>query len=202
PGHSTLVEKLKREIGRADVLADQQKAGLSQVSAATRRKDDLKRLMSSGHLRHIVKVAQLAAVEFPELLVAFVLPSRDSNYLEFISTARTIAAEAATHRDTLLKYGMEPAVLDDLTASIAKFEDALQQGMDARRMHVGASADLEKVVVEIVRIVKALDGLNRVKYAADPERLAAWKSATNIVERARPQPHAQDGQGGEVQPAA
>jgi hypothetical protein len=33
----------------------------------------------------------------------------------------------------------------------------------------------------VVQIVKVLDGLNRFRFASEPDRLAAWVAASNII---------------------
>lgn len=200
PGYTTAVTHLGELLARCDTLADQQKAGHAQVAAATAAKRDLQRVMKQGHLRHVVKVALVAAVEKPELAMTFVLPDRSASYLEFASTARTIAAEAAANRELLVKYGLSDAMLDGLTAAIARFEEAMEQGQAARQAHVTATAELEDVVAQMMMLVRVLDGLNRVRFAGDPEKLAAWRTATNIVTRTRKsgQPPAQGGEGVET----
>jgi hypothetical protein len=201
PGYATMVGRLQERLDRCDVLADQQKAGLAGVAAASARKLDLRRRIDGGHLKHIVKVAQLAAIELPELAKTFVLPVRSASYLDFVSRARTIAAEAAEHRELLLKYGLVESVLDDLNASIAQFEEAVEQGTAARRQHIAASAELSTALAEAMKIITALDGVNRVRFADDPEQLVVWRNAINIVRPVRSQGQPPAGKG-EVQPAA
>lgn len=193
-------------LARCDVLADQQKSGHAQVAAATAAKRELRRVMKQGHLRHVVKIAQVAAVEKPELAMIFVLPERSASYPDFLSTARTIAAEALANRELLVKYGLSDAALDGLTASITRFGEAMEQGQAARQTHVAATAELEEVVAQMMLLVRALDGLNKVRFAGDPEKLAAWRTASNIIQRGRrsgtPQPGPQEGQGEAAQSAA
>ena len=60
-------------------------------------------------------------------------------------------------------------------------------------------------------MVKLMDGLNRFRFAKDPESLAAWESASSVVATPRPasEPKVEPGTpegpvpaGGEVRPAA
>ena len=39
---------------------------------------------------------------------------------------------------------------------------------------------------EAVEIVKIVDGVNRVRFAGDPDLMAAWKSASNVIGPSRP----------------
>jgi hypothetical protein len=55
------------------------------------------------------------------------------------------------------------------------------QGAEGRRIHVGAAVEFDVVGGEAVEIVTVIDGLNRVRFAGDPDLMAAWKSASNVV---------------------
>jgi hypothetical protein len=63
------------------------------------------------------------------------------------------------------------------------------------------------VADEVIQVVKVMNGLNRFRFANDPESLAAWESASNTVATPRPAPEAVTPQnpptaGGEGRPAA
>jgi hypothetical protein len=94
-------------------------------------------------------------------------------------------------------------VLDSLVQGLDQFDQATEQGVDARRAHVGASAELDSMADEVGHIVKVMDALNRFRFAESAELLAEWESASNTVgpprpaaEKAAPVP------GGEIRPAA
>ena len=130
---------------------------------------------------------------------------RGSSYLAFRTTARTLAAEAVARKDVLVRHGLAEKVLDDLQQAIVQFDQAIEQGTNGRRAHVAASAELETLSEEIVQLVKGMHGLNRFRFAAAPELLAAWESASNVftVAPSRPLPGGEGGAGeSEVQPAA
>jgi hypothetical protein len=55
----------------------------------------------------------------------------------------------------------------------------VERGTDGRRAHVGAQAELDAIADEVVQVVRLMDGLNRFRFANDPESLAAWDSASN-----------------------
>jgi hypothetical protein len=63
------------------------------------------------------------------------------------------------------------------------------------------------VAEEVVQLVKVLDGLNHHRFRKEPELLAAWKSASNVMNVVRgpetqPAPVATLSPGGEAKPAA
>ena len=84
-------------------------------------------------------------------------------------------AEAARgQRELLARHGLQDAVMDDLIVKVAAYEDAVQHGAEGRRQHIGTTAQLRAVADEMVRVVQVMDGFQRLRFAKDPERLAAW----------------------------
>jgi hypothetical protein len=43
------------------------------------------------------------------------------------------------------------------------------------------AGDFDGASDEIRQLVELMNGLNRYRFAADPEKLAAWESARNVV---------------------
>ncbi len=87
--------------------------------------------------------------------------------------------------------------------SPARYHSSVAQGAEGRRIHVGAAVELDVVGGEAVEIVRVIDGLNRVRFAGDPDLMAAWRSASNVVGPSRPaaKPEAPTSEGA-VKPAA
>jgi hypothetical protein len=46
---------------------------------------------------------------------------------------------------------------------------------------VGASAELDALGEELTQVVRLMDGLNHFRFADDPNSLAGWESASNVV---------------------
>ena len=61
-----------------------------------------------------------------------------------------------------------------------QFDLNIEQSTEARRGHVGASAELDAIGEQIVHLVNVMDGLNRDRFADTPEALAEWTSARNV----------------------
>jgi hypothetical protein len=87
------------------------------------------------------------------------------------------------------------SVLDDLLKTLDRFGEAVAQGVEARRQHVGASADLDAIADEIVQVVQVMVGFQRLRFAHDPERLAAWESASSVFAAPRSAESAESGTG-------
>jgi hypothetical protein len=181
PGYVAAVARLEKLLARAELLARQQLDGRSEVHASTARKAELRRQMKRAHLDHLASVAELAAVEDPEVLQKFQFPADATTYLAFQTAARGMEAEAVSRKDLLVRHGLSEEVLSGLNLALDQFETAVEQGAAGRLSHVGATAELNSVADEAVQVVKVMNGLIRVRFAGQSELLAAWESASNIV---------------------
>ncbi len=207
PGYAAAVTRLEERLDRADKLASQQREGTLEVRAASARKLELRRSMRQAHLAHLAQAARIAAREVPELAQKFVFKPGTTTYLAFRTVARGMVAEAQNQKEVLVKHGMVEAVLDNLVQALDQFDAAVERGSDGRTAHVGASAELRAVADEVVQVVRVMDGLNRYRFMRDPELLAAWESASNVLASPRngapkPGPGSEPAAGGEVRPAA
>ena len=180
PGYEAAVTRLAEGLNRADLLTDQQRNGIIEVRIASERKRDLRRSLRTGHLSHLRRVAQAAGKEAPGLYQRFKRSVTGSTYLSFRAAARGMVAEAAGRKDLLIAHGLSSTVLDALSMGLDQFDEAVKQGTEGRRAHIGASAELDGVADDIAQIVRVMDALNRVRFATDSERLAAWIAASTI----------------------
>ncbi|HEV7366859.1 MAG TPA: hypothetical protein VGN76_13505, partial [Gemmatimonadales bacterium] len=48
-----------------------------------------------------------------------------------------------------------------------------------------ATVELDVVADDAVELVLIVDGVNRVRFAGDPDLMAAWRSASNVIGPAR-----------------
>lgn len=180
-GYTAAVSELAELLTRSKQLADLHRQGIAEVRAATQRKTNLRRSICQGQMLHVATAAQRAAKEEPELAQKFVLARQPTPYLAFQSVARTVAAEAEGRKALLVKHGLVDSVLVSLTESLDKFDQAMARGAEGRRIHIAAAVELRVVSNEAVQIVRVLDGYNRVRFEGDPDLLAAWRSASNVV---------------------
>ena len=179
-GYAATLARLQDRLARAEQLIVLQRDGIAQVRGATVQKQDLRRIMRRAQLLHLARVAELAAQEHPELAQKFVLQPEQTPYLEFQASARAMLAEAQNQKALLVKYGLAETLLDDLVKNMEQFDQAVEQGRDARRIHVSASAELDAIGDEIVQLVKVMDAHNRSRFAGAVEMLAEWESASNV----------------------
>lgn len=207
-GYTAALGRLDERIARALALATQQRTGVIAVRTATARKRELRATLQSALLNHLARVAEVASREEPELARKFQLPRDNGSYQAFRTAARAIADEAQARKELLVRYGLSEPLLESLEQALDQFDEALDAGNAGRRAHVGARAELDAVLAEVVQLVHVMDGLNRYRFAKDVEQLAAWESARNVItpthtNGATPTPVDGGGPaGGEVKPAA
>jgi hypothetical protein len=211
PGYATALKQLEEQLAHAEQLAKEQERGTTEVRAATARKDGLKRSIRRSQLVHLARVAQRASKELPELAQKFDLPRIPFRNLAFRTVARTMVEEAEQQKELLVKHGLVEQVLQSLGQSLDQFDEAVERGAEGRRVHIGAKANLDAVGDEVVQIVKILDGLNRFRFADQPDLLAAWGAASNIIgppvsdgraDRRTGAPAETPSQAGQIKPAA
>ncbi len=206
-GYLAALAWLADRLARADQVAAQQMDGLSDVRGAAERKSELRRVLKNAHLAHVAQVGKVAAREVPEFAQKLVFRPGTQTHLAFRTAARAMAAEAQTHKEVLIKHGLSETVLDNLVQALDQFDAAVEQGLEGRRAHVGASAELRSLANEIVQVVRVMDGLNRYRFNSDAELLAAWESASNVAgppkpgAPAKPAPGEPPRSGGEIRAA-
>jgi hypothetical protein len=181
PGYAIALKQLEEQLALATQLADQQRRGVAEVRTATIEKDRYRRSIRRGHLVHLCGVAQRAAIEDPELAQKFDLSGMPTRSLAFRAAARAMIELAEQQKELLGKYGLVEEALQNARQSIDQLDTLVERGAEGRRVHIGASASLGMVVNEVVRLVKILDGFNRFRFASDPNLLAGWISASNVI---------------------
>jgi hypothetical protein len=210
-GYNSVIAELKELLERSKQLADQQRQRTAVARAATARKRALRRSLRQGELTFLARAARRAAKEVPELAQKFALSRQHLPYLAFRSLARTLLAEGQARKELLVRYGLSDRVLDTLAQRLDEFDQSLSEGTEGRRMSVEARVELQVKGDELIKVVGVIDGLNRIRFADDPDLLAAWRSASNVIGPRRiggkavgriEQPSQTPLSGGEIKPAA
>jgi hypothetical protein len=167
-------------VTRAEALARQEVAGRQSVTGAVVNKEQL-RLDIHRTIALLAGLAGPAAREERELAVGIIRPDLNGSHQAFLTSSRVAAATGSTHQELLTRYGMPEGFLDQLNATLDRYEQALNQQHAGRAAHVGARAELEAVTSDIMLIIRQLDALNRFRFRSDAESLAAWKSARDVA---------------------
>ena len=179
--YQPLVDRFEERWARAEALATQQRAGGIDARAGAARARDARRRLQRDHLPLLVRLGEQVAKAAPDLLGKFQMIRANLSRQAFATAARAMVAEARAHQDAFVALGMTPTFLDELDTLLDQFDAGVEQSRDGRHQHVGARADLVTVTEELTELVRLLDGVNRYRFQADPELLAAWNSARNII---------------------
>ena len=192
-GEATALTRLEELVQRADVLVAQQRAGRVAARAATMQREELRHALQSKLLIYLAAVGAVAAKGNTELAPQFQLRTNHASNQDFLTAARGMLQQATAQKDLLVSLGMSPQLVDDLTATVAKFEQTLEATRAGRREHVGASADLKSVLGEISEQVRLLDGLVRYRFSDNAELMGAWASVRDVLGpfRSKSEPPAQ-----------
>ena len=186
PTSATVIARLEDLVTRANALAHQESAGRIARHAATVRRIDLRHALVSHFLRPVVRAAELAAKQRPDLLGKFRLPSSSATSKSFFMAARSMVTTAVAEKELFASLGISDAVLADLGRAVDEFELATEAAHMGRSNHVGARADLKEVTADLMDLIAVVDGLNRHRFREDPEKLAAWDSERNVIGPIRP----------------
>ncbi len=116
------------------------------------------------------------------------LPRFNARGTVWRTAARAIADQALARKELFLRHGLSEAMLTDLVSTLDQYDAASDRVNSGRGAHVGATADLDAVTRDNMRMVDLLDGLNRYRFRDDAERLAAWESARNLPSPTREEP--------------
>jgi hypothetical protein len=202
--YASVIGRLEELVARIRALAVQQQDGYRASRSATARRRAVRERVHHEMLRHLVTVAQAAAAEAPALTQRFRLPPTNATTATFATIARGMLQEALASREVLLKHGLSGSLLDELAAALDEFDALVTASAEARLVHVGASAELERVCAEVLDVVELLDGLNRYRFGREGELAAAWASAKRVTPSGRGAEPPAETQGGaeEARPAA
>lgn len=166
---------------KLDGLLKQEQDGVTASRASTARREELRRWIHHGLLKHLVTVADLAATEVPGLDERYDMPASNAPNEKFRSLARRMLEQGEAQQELLLKHGLSDTLLPDLAAALDEFDASVAESNEGRRGHVGARAELKAVSDEVMLLVGMLDGLNRYRFEGNAELLAAWESARKVV---------------------
>jgi hypothetical protein len=179
-GEGLGLAKLEALIERAETLGEQQRAGLVTFRSSTKDRKGLRRALVTKLLLYLRALGGLGNGENGESL-QFELPPFNGSFQALLTTGREMVERATGQKDVLLSRGMPPTLLDDLAATLDGVEKTIEATRAGRRDHVGASADLDAVGVELKKQLRALDGMVRYRYGDNAELMGAWRSAHNVL---------------------
>ena len=184
PGVTGLVTRLGDRLTRAHDLATQERTGHLTVHASVDTKDEDRALIRE-ELFILSGIADLIAMDEPGVDVRFEVPAANVSHQAFLTATRAILGQVEPRRDQFLSHGMPATLLDDLGTLVGHYEDAVEEKGAGINTHVGANAELETVVGEVMILLNLLDRVHKVRFRRNVELLAAWMSAREVAGPAR-----------------
>jgi hypothetical protein len=180
PGHATLVTTLQELVQQGQALMLQQQDGYGVEHGAVMRRTELRETIRDS-LRHLVAVARQLGEQDIQLASRFTQLDLTGPNNTFISAARLMVQNATASKELLISHGLGATLLDDVSKAITEFDSTVETAHTGRRGHVSASAALDAVSTEVMKVTRLLDGLNKARFKDDPAQLATWESARNVV---------------------
>ena len=181
PGYAPVLAKFEDLLTRAQGIVARQHQGRVAARGARARRKELRRMLHFQLVHYLVAVGTVAAKDQAELAARFKLPDTSATNSVFLTSVQALLAAAESQKELLVKEGMKPSLLDDLSRMVADFEAVSETARTARRDHIGARADLEVITTELLEQVRVLDGVTRYRFGNDPEVMAEWKAARQVL---------------------
>ena len=183
PEHATVLGRFDEQLDRAQLIAERQRVALAAAKSARTTRAELRQVIHTQLLPYLVTIGGIAAETVTSLAARFRLPDSHGSHQAFLASAREMLALANENKDAMVKEGMSPRVLDELTAKVAEFAEICDAARAAKLAHIGARATLGQALRGVAKQVKALDAINRWRFGTDPDLLVEWKAAKRINHR-------------------
>ena len=180
-GYESTVTRLEEQLTRATALGVQQRTGTGDARAASAGRRKTRQQIEFALLNPLVKVGRQAAKSSPELIGKFVLSPYGASHRTFLIRARAMLSQATAAKEALVKKGLPARVLDDLAAALDRFEKDSEAVNLTRRIHMSARAELQEVATALIELVEVLDGHNRLRFQANPDKLAVWNAVKSVM---------------------
>ena len=116
----------------------------------------------------------------PEIMENFRIP-HGTNDTETVARARAFADAAEPLKAEFLALAHPADFVDALRQRIADFEAAADDQSTGMQDRAGATAGISDLIGQGLVILKQLDAIMYNLYAANPRKLAAWLTASNIA---------------------
>ncbi len=97
-----------------------------------------------------------------------------------INSARAFVEAATPLKTQFTSREMPSTFLEDLTATVAQFEESVTNHNQQRATRTAATASLKDALAQILDLRRELDPIVRNKFRDDPAKLAMWESSSHL----------------------
>ncbi|MEZ4456098.1 MAG: hypothetical protein R2882_06045 [Gemmatimonadales bacterium] len=181
PTHVAITDRLDAEVTRAQGLAVREQTGRLDANAAVRHRKELRRALQQDLVRYVARVGAVAAQAHPELASRLEAPKSHATNAVFLARAWELLEMTKANLELLAAHGLAASQVEELAAALTRYEAVTERADAGRRLHIGARAELVSLVADLAELIRLLDSLSRMQFREDPELLAAWDSARNVV---------------------
>jgi len=157
--------------------ASSQATGFGLAEQGTSRRSVTRQALRDA-LRAINRTAEAIAQDIPGFDNPFGMPP-SGNDQNLLHAARAIAASATPVSAQFISHAMPADFLADLNSDIADFEAAINHQATGVGTHISASASIDQLIADGLKLVKKLDAIVRNTYSNAPAALAEWTSASH-----------------------
>jgi hypothetical protein len=180
-GHVAAAQELHQTVSRMDEVFAMFETGRREEAAAIQEKVRLLDVVQDDFLLPIAAISRGNADLDPATARRFRAPARASDKAAYLGTARSIRALAEVHKAVFVGDGMQDGFTVELDATLAAYDAAVTAANINRQLHVQARAELGALATRVMKLLKRLDGINRVRFRKEPHLLEAWKAARNVA---------------------
>jgi hypothetical protein len=181
PGHGITSDRLKQVQGAMATAIAGQRAGRIKRHGGSIEKRRLKREMLAGPIAYLVELGEVAGRDHPELVPDLRYAPAGHSYLAHRTAARGLHAAAVAHQEALAQYGLSDAVMAVFGQQLDQFDAAMQDADDGRAAQKSATAMLDTLAAEALRLVRLLDARNQHRFKGNPELRSAWLDASTVL---------------------
>lgn len=164
--------------------ATQVSRGSSAAAAIGNKDDDFDEIYSL--MRNMNRAANAFDVEEPGSNLTFRLP-RNRSEQNILATARAYHTDSEPLEAKFIEYGLDIKFRLDLQTLITSIEQKSAQADTSVEQRAGATGGLTNAARRGMANSRRMDAIVRIKYADNPQKLAAWTVASHL-ERAPKKP--------------
>ena len=135
-------------------------------------------------LEAISRTARAMARTTPGLDDKFHMPQSMAEQ-EWLTVARTFAANAVPLKDEFVRRGLNADFIEDLDAGIEELQESIGVRAEKTGAHVAATVAVSESSESGRDAVRELDAIVRNVFRDDPAVLAEWESASHVERAAR-----------------
>jgi len=177
PGNTT-AEVNRLIVGELNTLAAAQVSGGSSAAAAIGNKDDdLDEIYAM--MRNMNRAANAFEAEEPGSNLKFRLP-RNRSGQNILATARAYYTDSETLEAKFIEYGLDARFRNNLQTLITSIDQKNAQADTSLEQRAGATGGLIDAARRGMENSRRMDAIVRIKYADNPQKLAAWTVASHL----------------------